>query len=335
MMTALLPQVQETGEAVADSLRGAFDRVIQGGREFFQWEVLLPRLIPAILEVVVVLVLAFASYRLLKVVIHRFIAREIEEEDPVVRRLREQRAHTLGSLLGNFALIVVIGITVLTVLSLFMEIGPLLASVGVLGLAVSFGAQSLVKDIITGTFMLLEGQFGIGDVVKVSDVSGMVEKITLRTTILRDLHGVVHIIPNGEITRVSNLTKTFSQAVLDVGVAYKEDVDRVIAVLRDLGADFYADTEWRALLVEEPQVLGVNEFGDSAVVIRMVAKTLPLKQWEVARELRRRIKKRFDQDGIEIPFPHLTFYWGEQQAPRLAAPDGSAHESGEGYARRG
>jgi moderate conductance mechanosensitive channel len=335
MITAVLPQVQQTGEAVADSLRGAFDRIIETGREFFAWEVLLPRLIPAIIEVAVVLALAFAAYRLLKLVIRRLIEREIAEEDPVVRRLREQRAHTLASLLGNFALIVVVGITILTVLSLFMEIGPLLASVGVLGLAISFGAQSLVKDVITGTFMLMEGQFGIGDVVKVSDVSGMVEKITLRTTILRDLHGVVHIIPNGEITRVSNLTKTFSQAVLDVGVAYKEDVDQVIAVLRDIGSDFHNDAEWRALLVDEPQVLGVQELADSAVLIRMVAKTLPLKQWDVARELRRRIKKRFDADGIEIPFPHLTFYWGEQQAPRLAAPDGSAHERGEGYARRG
>ena len=335
MINALLPQVQETGEAVADSLLGAFDRVVQGGREFFEWEVLLPRLIPAILEVTAVLLVAFAFYRALTIVIRRLITREIDEEDPVVRRLREQRAHTLASLLGNFALIVVITITVLTVLSLFMDIGPLLASVGVLGLAISFGAQSLVKDIITGTFMLLEGQFGIGDVVRVSDVSGMVEKITLRTTILRDLHGVVHIIPNGEITRVSNLTKTFSQSVLDIGVAYKEDVDQVIGVLRELASEYHNDTEWRALLVEEPQVLGVQEFGDSAVVIRMVAKTLPLKQWEVARELRRRIKKRFDSDGIEIPFPHLTFYWGEQQAPRLHAPDGSAQESGEGYARRG
>jgi moderate conductance mechanosensitive channel len=335
MITAPLPQVQETGEAVADSLRGAFERVVEGGREFFAWEVLLPRLVPALIEVAVIVGLAFAFYRLLKMVIRRIITREIDEEDPVVRRLREQRAHTLGGLLGNFALIVVVGITILTVLSLFMEIGPLLASVGVLGLAISFGAQSLVKDVITGTFMLLEGQFGIGDVVRVSDVSGMVEKITLRTTILRDLHGAVHIIPNGEITRVSNMTKTFSQAVLDVGVAYREDVDRVIAVLRDVGGDFHNDAEWRALLVEEPQVLGVNEFGDSAVIIRMVAKTLPLKQWEVARELRRRIKKRFDADGIEIPFPHVTFYWGDQQAPRLTAPDGPAVESGEGYARRG
>jgi small conductance mechanosensitive channel len=335
MSGAVLARVQQAGDAVADSLRGQLGRAIESGRAVLDWNVLLPRLVPAILEVVVIIVLAFASYRLLKTVIQRIITREIDEEDPVVRRLREQRAHTLGSLLGSFALIVVLGITILTVLSLFMEIGPLLASVGVLGLAISFGAQSLVKDVITGTFMLLEGQFGIGDIVRVSDVSGMVEKITLRTTILRDLGGVVHIIPNGEITRVSNLTKTWSQAVLDVGVAYREDVDRVIAVLRDLAAEFQRDAEWSALLIAEPQVLGVNELADSAVVIRMVAKTLPLKQWDVARELRRRIKNRFDADGIEIPFPHVTFYWGENQTP-ARTPDGAdAHGAGDGFVRRG
>jgi small conductance mechanosensitive channel len=207
----------------------------------------------------------------------------------------------------------------LMVLGTFMDIGPLLASVGVLGLAISFGAQSLVKDVISGTFMLLEGQFGIGDVVRVTDVSGQVEKITLRTTVLRDSQGVVHIIPNGEITRVSNLTKTWSRAVLDVGVAYKEDVDRVIAVLDELGREFHADPEWGALLVEEPLVLGVEDLGDSAVVIRVSARTLPEKQWDVAREWRRRIKKRFDRENIEIPFPHLTFYWGQGQMP--AEPD--------------
>jgi small conductance mechanosensitive channel len=323
MIARVLPQVQETGEAVADTLRGQLERAVSAGRAFFDWDVLLPRLIPALLEVGIILLVAFGFYRLLRSVIRRLIAREIEEEDPVVKRLREQRAQTLGSLLGSFAAVVVVTITILTVLGLFMEIGPLLASVGVLGLAVSFGAQSLVKDVISGTFMLLEGQFGIGDVVRIGDVSGLVEKITLRTTILRDVQGVVHIIPNGEITRVSNLTKTWSRAVLDVGVAYKEDVDRVMEVMRDLGREFHADPEWGPLLVEEPQVPGVEQLADSAVVIRMVAKTLPLKQWDVARELRRRIKNRFDAEGIEIPFPHLTFYWGDHQIPPLLGHAGS------------
>lgn len=272
------------------------------------------------LRIGVVIIIALIVYRLLKIVIRRLLEREIAEEDPLVRRTREQRTQTLASLLGNVALISIVIVVVLTLLEILLDdIGPILASFGILGLAISFGAQSLVKDVISGTFMLIEGQFGIGDVVRVSDVAGAVEKITLRTTVLRDHEGIVHIIPNGEITRVSNLTKSWSRAVLDIGVAYKEDVDRVIDVLRRLMAEVHADPEWGALLLEVPEVPGVQSLGDSAVVIRLSARTLPLKQWEVARELRRRIKKRFDQEGIEIPFPHTTLYWGEGQAPTLPA----------------
>lgn len=269
-----------------------------------------------LIEVVLIIAVSIVVYQLVKLIAKRIVARQIEEEDPLVRRLREQRAQTLGSLFTNVLLIAVVTVAILTVLDVFINIAPLLASVSVVGLAISFGAQSLVKDIISGTFMLIEGQFGIGDVVRVGDTSGMVEKITLRTTILRDLHGVVHIIPNGEITRVSNLTKTWSRAVIDVGVAYRADVDKVIATLRALAAEFYADPQWAPLLIDPPEVLGVENLADSAVIVRMAAKTLPLKQWDVARELRRLIKKRFDAEGIEIPYPHLTFYWGEGQMPQ-------------------
>jgi len=269
-----------------------------------------------LIEVVIIVAASTLVYQLTKIVIKRIVARQSEEEDPLVRRVREQRAQTLGSLFTSVLLVVVVIVAVLTVLGLFINITPLLASVSVVGLAISFGAQSLVKDIISGTFMLIEGQFGIGDVVRVGDISGMVEKITLRTTILRDLHGVVHIIPNGDITRVSNLTKTWSRAVIDVGVAYREDVDKVIATLRALAAEFQADPQWGQLLLDPPEVLGVENLADSAVIVRMAAKTLPLKQWDVARELRRRIKNRFDAEGIEIPYPHLTFYWGEGQMPQ-------------------
>jgi small conductance mechanosensitive channel len=192
----------------------------------------------------------------------------------------------------------------------------------VLGLAVSFGAQSLVKDVISGTFMLLEGQFGIGDVISVGDASGAVEKITLRTTVLRDIRGAVHIIPNGEITRVTNLTKAWSRAVLDIGVGYPEDADRVMAVMKEEADGLQADPQWGELLLDPPEVLGIETFGESAMVIRLLARTLPEKQWNVARELRRRIKKRFDAEGIELPFPHVTVYWGEGQDPRLVGRPG-------------
>jgi small-conductance mechanosensitive channel len=285
-------------------------------REIVALDVVLPRLI----STAIVLLLAFVTYRLIRVVIRRFVSRDIDEDDPVTKRLRKQRAETLGSLFGNVALVVIAVITILTILNSFFNIGPILASVGVLGLAISFGAQSLVKDVISGTFLLLEGQFGIGDVVSIGGVSGMVERITLRTVTLRDIQGVVHIIPNGEITTVSNMTKGWSRAVLDVGVAYREDVDRVMDVLRDIGAELHADPEWGPLLVEPPEVPGVEAFADSAVVIRLLVKTLPLQQWNVARQLRRRIKKRFDAENIEIPFPHITFYWGDGQQPEPPAP---------------
>lgn len=279
----------------------------------------LEKLLRNLLEATIVLVLAFLAYRLVRRFTRR-LEREIEEPDPLLKRAREQRARTLANVLNNVALVLVLIIAGITILGIFIPIGPLLASFGILGLAVSFGAQSLVKDVITGSFMLIEGQLGIGDVVRIGNTDGMVEKITLRTTILRDIHGVVHIIPNGEITQVSNLTKTWSRAVVDVEVAYKEDVDRVLAVLRDLGRQFFADPAWRPLFIEEPEVLGVEALSNATIQIRVIAKTLPLKQWEVAREFRRRIKNRFDAEGIEIPSSRVTFYWGEGQVPYAYLP---------------
>ena len=272
-------------------------------------------LLDSLVSVVLIILVAFVTYRLVKLLVRRLVSYEAESEDPIVKRVREQRAQTLGGLLQNVAIVVIVTVAALTILSTFIPIGPLLAAVSVVGLAVSFGAQSLVKDVISGTFILIEGQFGIGDVVRVGTTAGLVEKITLRTTVLRDHEGIVHIIPNGEILIVSNLTKSWSRAVLDLRVAYREDVDRVIHVLRDIGDEFHGDPEWAPLLLDPLEVLGVQAFTESAVVIRVQARTLPLKQWDVARELRRRIKNRFDDERIQIPYPHLTFYWGDHQNP--------------------
>jgi len=276
------------------------------------WQALLPRL----LQSGIVVVLAFFAYRIV-ILLTRRLERDIVEEDPLVKRAREQRARTIASLLNNSALVVIMVGAGLTVLSTVfdIDIAPLLTGLGVFGLAISFGAQSLVKDVISGAFILIEGQFGIGDVIRVGDVAGMVERITLRTTVLRDIEGAVHILPNGEINRVSNLTKAWSRAVLDVPVSLREDVDRVMEVLRGIGAELYADPEWRPLLLEHPEVLGIQRFTTHTADIRMIAKTLPLKQWDVARELRRRILHRFAEEGIAIPFPHVTVYWGTGQKP--------------------
>jgi small conductance mechanosensitive channel len=160
----------------------------------------------------------------------------------------------------------------------------------------------------------MENQYRVGDVVKIGDHAGLVERINMRTTILRDLEGVVHTVPNGEVQSVKNLTHGWSRVVLGIGVAYKEDVDQVIEVLQEVGKKMRGEERYRQLMIEDPQVLGVDNFGESEVTIKMIAKTLPLKQWEVARELRRRIKYAFDQKGIEIPFPQRTLWIQKEES---------------------
>lgn len=220
-----------------------------------------------------------------------------------------QRRKTLATVLTTAGLITIVAITLMMVMDeVGLPLGPLLATAGVASLAIGFGAQTLVKDVISGIFILVENQYAIGDVIEAGGVNGVVEQVNVRTTILRDLHGVVHVIPNGEIRVLSNKTKGWSRAVLEIGVSYREDPDRVIAVLQEVGREVFEDPVFGALLLEEPSVPGVEAFGDSAVAIRMMTKTVPLKQWDVARELRRRIKLRFDAEGIEIPFPQRTVW---------------------------
>ncbi|HEX2204746.1 MAG TPA: mechanosensitive ion channel family protein [Longimicrobium sp.] len=284
-----------------------------------------PRLAAVGLRMLAAAVVCLVAYWMLKGVLRR-LERSIGEPTPGgALTLQEQRARTLVGLLRSIGRVIIGVIFIFMALgALGVELGPLLAGAGVVGLAISFGAQSLVKDVISGLFILIENQFGVGDVVRIEGVSGAVERMTLRVVVLRDVHGVVHIVPNGEIKKVSNLTRTWSRVVLDVGVAYKEDPDRVMRVLREVGGELWDDPEWRPLLVDPVEVPGIEAFGDSAVNVRVMAKTLPLKQWDVARELRRRIKHRFDREGIEIPYPHQTVYWGEGQAPPMmaAAPRG-------------
>jgi small conductance mechanosensitive channel len=292
-------------EAAADSSMSSYQ-----WSELFHWQAVLPNL----LQAVVIGAISLASYRVIKLATNRLLERDVEEEDFIVKRNREQRARTLASLLNNIAAVFITVVALLTILTVLgLKIGPILATAGVAGLAISFGAQSLVRDVINGIFILVEGHFGIGDVIRVGETAGQVEKMTLRATVLRDNEGVVHILPNGEIARVSNLTKAWSRSMLDLRVSYKEDIDRVIAVLGEIGREISEDPRWESLLIGEPEILGVQNLTESAVVIRMTTKTLPLKQWEVGRELRRRIKKRFDEERIEIPFPHVTMYWGRDQ----------------------
>jgi moderate conductance mechanosensitive channel len=259
------------------------------------------------------LVGTFAFWTLGRVL--RRVERSIAASDPASITLQEQRARTLVGLLRSVGRVVIAVLTLFTVLgAVGLNLGPLLAGAGVVGLAISFGAQSLVKDVISGLFILLENQFGVGDVVRLEGVSGVVERMTLRVVMLRDTHGVVHIVPNGQIRKVSNLTRGWARVVLDVAVAYREDPDRVVASMQAVGEELWADEGWRPLLLEQPEVPGIESFTESGLSVRISVKTLPLKQWEVARELRRRLKLRFAAERIETPNPQAV-YWGEGQAP--------------------
>ncbi len=231
-----------------------------------------------------------------------------DDHDPHASSAREKRGQTLAQILRSAGRVVILLLAVLLTFNQFIDIGPLLAGVGVLGLAISFGAQSLVKDIFTGFFMLLENQFAVGDVIEAGGKSGTVERITLRVVQLRDLRGVVHIIPNGEIKVVSNMTTGWSRAVVDVSVGYSEDIDRVLHVIRDEASQFQGEPQWRGVLDGGIEVLGVESLADSSVVVRVLLRTSPGNQWAAGREFRRRLKKRFDQERIEIPYPQRTVH---------------------------
>ncbi len=285
-------------------------------RDLLQPEVLLGSALRIAGAVVVAMVLLWA----LRMVVRR-IERSLGQPQPGSLSVSEQRTRTLVGLLRSMGRVVIFVIFLFMLMSAVgLDLGPLLAGAGVVGLAISFGAQSLVKDVISGLFILIENQFGVGDVVRIEGVSGAVETMTLRVVALRDVHGVVHIVPNGQITKVSNLTRTWARVVLDVGVAYKEDTDRVAEVMRQVGQDLWEDDDWKALLVEAPEVPGIEKFDTSAVTIRMTVKTLPLKQWDVARELRRRLKRRFELENIEVPTASQTLLLEGGEAPPHAPP---------------
>ena len=269
------------------------------------------------LRIIFVLAGSYAVTRVAHLLIERLHLFVTSAEGAVAERVeRKKRAETLRYILSGAVTTLVMIIAVLIVLrELGVDITPIITTAGIGGLAVGFGAQNLVRDIISGFFVLLEDQVRVGDVATINGKTGVVEAIRLRTIVLRSLDGTVHIIPNGAISELSNMTKDYSYAVLDVGVAYKENVDDVMDVLREIGAEFAGDPEHREILLGELEIFGVNSLDDSAVTIRIRIKTVPIMQWGIGRELRRRIKNTFDAKGIEIPFPHLSIYMGEASKP--------------------
>ncbi|GGM99006.1 mechanosensitive ion channel protein MscS [Thermus composti] len=254
-----------------------------------------------------VLALTYLAYRLTPLLLGWLPP---PEEGELTREVvRRKTLRTVGESALKVVVLVLGGLFFLS--NLGLNVAALLAGAGVAGLAVSFAAQNLIRDFINGFFILLEDQYGVGDIVQIGGVGGQVERFNLRLTVLRDLEGRVHFIPNSEVRQVTVLTQEWSRAVVDVRVAYKEDVDRVLEVFRDEADRLYQDPEWQERFTAPPEVLGVQDLVDSAVVIRVLFSTKPGQQWAVAREFRRRIKKRLDQEGMEIPFPHRTLYFGE------------------------
>lgn len=237
----------------------------------------------------------------------------------------ERRMKTLTSLMRSLAFLLIGGVAAAMILKeLGMDITPIIAGAGILGLAVSFGGQNLVRDVISGFFIILENQIRVGDVAIINGQPGTVEQINFRTTVIRDLQGIVHVFPNGTITQLSNQSKGWSRYVIDMGVAYKENVDRVMDVMMGIGEGLRKDEKFGPLILEPLEILGVDNFGDSSVVIKCMIKTLPLKQWDVGRELNRRIKNTFDREGIEIPFPCRSLYYGSGSPPFGVALGGDA-----------
>lgn len=231
-----------------------------------------------------------------------------------------KRAETLGRVFRYMAAVVVSLIATMLILAeIGISVAPILGAAGVVGLAVGFGAQSLVKDYFTGFFLLLENQIRQGDVVQLGDHSGLVEEITLRYVQLRDYDGNVHYVPNGEISTVVNMSRGFAFAVMDIGVAYREDIDEVVEVMRQTADQMQGDPDFGSRIVAPLEVAGVESWGDSAVVIRCRFKCQPLEQWTIRREYLRRLKYAFDAKGIEIPFPHLTVYAGVDQQGQAPA----------------
>jgi small-conductance mechanosensitive channel len=274
---------------------------------------------------------ALAGLRIVAIVVVAWVGVAVLQR--VVRRVRirianhiggaevARRAETLGRVV-RYLLAVVIGAvaTMLVLAELGVSLAPILGAAGVVGLAVGFGAQSLVKDYFTGFFILFEDQIRTGDVVTIAGIGGLVEDITLRHVRLRDYDGNVHFVPNGLITTVTNMSREYAQAVIDIGVAYRENVDEVLDTMREVGRQMRADPRFAARILDELEVAGVERLDNSAVVLRCRFKVVPLEQWNVRREYFRRVKAAFDERGIEIPFPHLTLYAGtgkDGEAPAL------------------
>ncbi len=276
-------------------------------------------LITDVLSIVILIILLIIVLRVsssliknLRGILLKRIAYRHEEPDLEV----EKRLNTLMGILRKTTRVVIWSIFGMIFLGkINIDIAPILTGAGIVGLAVGFGSQELVRDFLAGFFILLEDGIRTGDVVKLNGTSGKVEKIELRTITLRDSSGVVHIFQNGKINTISNMTKGWSAMVFNIGVAYKEDISQVMHLMQEVGDGMFSEDEYKVKMLDTMEVSGLNDFGDSSLVIRGRIRTRPGEQWGIGREYRKRLKETFDLHNIEIPFPHQTIYWGEEIDP--------------------
>ncbi len=272
----------------------------------------LPGLLIIIILYFVLFKLIILSSRKLK----KFLISRAEKSNDTDTEEATKRINTLANITAKTLKIALAVIFVMLILQkMGVNIGPILAGVGILGLAIGFGVQELIRDIISGFFIILENHVRTGDVAVIDGKGGVVENIELRTITLRDMSGTVHVFQNGKIGTISNMTKDWSAIVLDIGVAYKEDLNKVMAIIKQVGDELKESPEFAENIIEPIEVMGLNDFGDSELTIRARIKTRPIKQWAVGREYRKRLKEAFDNNNIEIPFPHRTIYWGDEINP--------------------
>jgi small-conductance mechanosensitive channel len=263
------------------------------------------------IKILIILVAGIILWFLIQRLIPPLVNRTVEKTKGETKKGLEKRTNTLvGVLIGISRVIIVVVVLLMILNEAGVPIGPMLAGFGIAGVAVGFGAQYLVRDLIAGIFILWENQYRVGDVAMVGGVAGLVEDVTLRKTVLRDLDGIVHHVPNGEIRVASNYSRHFSRVNLNVSVSYGTDLDRAISVINRVGEELTADKNWQGRIITPPIALRVDNLGDSGIDIKITCDVKPLEQWAVTGELRLRLKKAFDAEGIEIPWPHTKLYFG-------------------------
>lgn len=268
-----------------------------------------PWLLSSGIEILLIIIGAYLLIRVSRTFISKAVRLAIISTGTPDDKSEKKREDTLIQIFFTTLRIVIMIIAALMILQgLGVEIAPILAGAGIVGLAVGFGGQYLIRDIISGLFIILENQYRIGDVVRFDETTGLVEEITLRKTTLRDIDGVVHHLPHGTITKVSNLSKEFARVNLNVGVSYSSNLEHVIEVINKIGSDLASDPQWKDSILIAPQFFRVDELADSAIVIKILGDTLPHRQWDVAGEMRKRIIIAFNNEGIEIPFPQVVVH---------------------------